>query len=86
MHNACMAVNISIRDVPEATRDALAARAARRGQSLQEYLRGQLVELAEKPTVAEVLARVEARKQAGLKSGVTNEQILESLDEARRGP
>jgi plasmid stability protein len=45
-----MAVSVTIRDVPDETRDELAARAARLGQSLQEYLRGQLVELAAKPT------------------------------------
>jgi hypothetical protein len=37
MHNACM-VAIQIRDVPEAVRDALAAQARARGQSLQAYL------------------------------------------------
>jgi len=41
-------VAITIRDVPAETRNELAARAARGGRSLQEYLRGQLVELAER--------------------------------------
>ena len=40
-----MAVSVTIRDVPDETRAELAARAARAGQSLQEYLRGQLIEL-----------------------------------------
>lgn len=37
MHNACV-VALQIRDVPEEVRDALAAQARVRGQSLQAYL------------------------------------------------
>jgi hypothetical protein len=37
MHNECM-VALQIRDVPEEVRDALAAEARARGQSLQAYL------------------------------------------------
>ena len=57
-------VAVTIRDVPEAVRDELASRAAREGQSLQEYLRTLLVNVAEKPTVGEVLARARARVAA----------------------
>ena len=42
LQNACMP-SISVRNVPEATRDALAAKAAQAGQSLQEYLLAQLM-------------------------------------------
>ena len=52
---------ITIRDVPQDTRDELAARAARSGRSLQEYLRAQLIELAAEPAVADVLARTRHR-------------------------
>lgn len=38
MYNACMTVALQIRDVPEDVRDALAAAAAQRGQSVQAYL------------------------------------------------
>jgi len=55
---------VTIRDVPDGVRDELAARAARDGQSLQEYLRTLLVNVAEKPTVGEVLARARARLEA----------------------
>ena len=55
---------MTIRDVPDGVRDELAARAARGGQSLQEYLRTLLVNVAEKPTVGEVLARARARVAA----------------------
>lgn len=54
-------VAVTIRDVPDAVRDELAARAAREGKSLQEYLRCLLVCAAERPTVGEVLARARVR-------------------------
>jgi hypothetical protein len=38
-----MTTSITIRDVPDETRDELAARAALSGRSLQEYLRARLV-------------------------------------------
>src|SRR5262249_15594022 len=53
-HNDAMPTAITIRDVPDETRDELAARAASSGRSLQEYLRSQLIELARRPD-AEVL-------------------------------
>ena len=63
-----MAVSVTIRDVPDAVRDELAARAARSGQSLQEYLRAMLVTSAGRPAVADVIAR--ARQRVGT-TGVT---------------
>ena len=58
-----MAISITIRDVPDKARDELAARAALSGRSLQEYLRAQLIELASRPDVETVLARIRERKQ-----------------------
>lgn len=55
-------VSITVRHVPEKARDELAARAARRGQSLQEHLLAALIEMAERPDVAEVLAQARTRK------------------------
>jgi antitoxin FitA len=67
---------ITIRDVPEATRAELAARAARSGRSMQEYLRNHMVRLAEAPEPEEVLARIRRRKSAtGV--GLTTEDILD---------
>lgn len=54
-------VAITVRDIPDHTRDELAARAARAGQSLQEYLRGLLVAAAARPTADDVIARARAR-------------------------
>jgi plasmid stability protein len=56
-----MSVSVTIRDVPDGTRDELAARAARAGQSLQEYLRAQLVELARRPSPDALWDRVQHR-------------------------
>ena len=44
-----MSVSITVRDVPEQTRNELAARAALAGRSLQEYLRAKLIEIAGQP-------------------------------------
>jgi plasmid stability protein len=57
-------VAVTIRDVPDDVRDELAARAARRGQSLQEYLAGHLRELAARPSAEDVLARARDRVAA----------------------
>lgn len=78
-----MAVSITIRNVPDEVRDVLAARAAGVGRSLQEHLRAELVEMARRPTVAEVVERARARK-AATGSGLTPEQILQYRDADRR--
>jgi plasmid stability protein len=59
-----MSVVITVRDVPDAVRDELAARAARAGKSLQEYLRGVLIDTAGRPAVDDVIARARARVAA----------------------
>ena len=56
-----MAPAITIRDVPSSTRDELAARAARSGRSLQEYVLVELVELAARPEPSDVIARARER-------------------------
>ena len=57
-----MSVQITIRDVPDAVRDELAARAALQGKSMQEYLRAELERLAARPPVEKVLERIRERK------------------------
>lgn len=78
-----MPVAITIRDVPDKVRDELAARAARAGKSLQEYLRGMLVETAARPPVADVIARARARVDA-TGSRVGAESILAARDADRQ--
>lgn len=74
---------ITIRDVPDDARDELAARAARSGRSLQEFLRIALVELARRPDPDDVLERVRSRK-AALGTTVGAEVILDHRDADRR--
>lgn len=78
-----MPASITVRDVPDDTRDELAARAARTGRSLQEYLRAQLVELARRPDAEALLARVRERKQR-TGSRLPAEAILDLRDTDRR--
>jgi plasmid stability protein len=78
-----MPVAITVRDVPDAVRDELAARAARAGKSLQEYLRAMLVEAAARPPVADVIARARARVGA-TGSRVDAASILAARDAERR--
>ncbi len=75
--------SITVRNVPDEVRDELAARAARAGRSLQEHLRAELIELASKPTVDELVATVRARKQA-TGSRLSAPRILAHRDEDRR--
>jgi plasmid stability protein len=78
-----MGIAITVRDVPDAVRDELAARAARSGQSLQEYVRGVLVRTASRPAVDDVIARARARVQTtGVR--VDAAAILAARDADRR--
>ena len=78
-----MAKSITIRNVPDPVRNELAARAASGGQSLQEYLLGQLVALIRKPTPDSLARRIAARKQANPVK-VSAKRIL-SMRDADRG-
>lgn len=78
-----MSVAITVRDVPDAVRDELAARAARAGKSMQEYLRMMLVEQTMQPTVDDVIARARARV-AATGSLVSADAILGVRDAERR--
>ena len=78
-----MPVSITVRNVPDETRNELAARAARSGRSMQEYLRAQLIEMAGRPDIQTWLAQVRERVE---KSGtrLSAEEILRYRDEGRR--
>lgn len=78
-----MGVQVTIRDVPEAVRDELAARAARAGQSMQEFLRLELARLAARPTVDAWLEQVRERKRARA-TRVKRSDILRARDADRR--
>lgn len=78
-----MSVAITVRDVPDQVRDELAARAARAGMSLQEYLRGMLVQSATRPAVDDLIARARSRVET-TGSRVHAESILAARDADRR--
>jgi hypothetical protein len=75
--------SITIRDVPEETRAELAARAARSGRSMQEYLRRHLVELADRPDQHEVWERIRSRVRR-TESRLSAEEILDAVHVDRR--
>lgn len=78
-----MGAAITIRDVPEQTRDEPAAGAARAGHFLQGYLQGMLIEAAARPAQDDVITRARARVAA---TGVTvsSETILAARHAERR--
>ena len=57
-----MSKMIQIRNLPENLHRALKVRAARLGMSLSDYLLSEMEMVAEKPTLAELLERLEDRK------------------------
>ena len=81
MHNAFM-TTITIRDVPEETRDLLAARAKRAGQSMQEYLRRRLMELGETEDQEDFLDRVHGTASSGRR--LSAQQIVDAVHGGRR--
>lgn len=83
MQNACMP-SITIRDVPDETRNELAARAASSGRSLQEYLLQQLIELARRPDPEVLVIRARARKLGVGATDLDVAEILRQRDADRR--
>lgn len=73
---------IQVRDVSPEAAELLKKRAAARGLSLSEYLRGELDRLAAAPSRDEVLRRIAARGAPRLTSPV---QELHAARDARSG-
>jgi plasmid stability protein len=65
MYCACIP-NVQIRNVPNEVHEALLRRAAQEGQSLQQFLAGQLALIAVTPTLDEMLDRLEHRPKGQL--------------------
>ena len=78
-----MAVQITVRNVPEPVRDELAARPALVQESMQEYLREELERLASRPSVDRWLERVRER-QGVTRTRLPAGEILRHLDSGRR--
>lgn len=71
--------NVLVRDVPEDVHAALQRRAEQRGQSLQQYLATELKRLAERPTLQDVLERIEQRRGGA----VGLQQAVDDITEER---
>ena len=67
-HADDMSKMVQIRNVPDALHRTLKARAAASGQTLSDYLLGEVERLAARPTRAEMLARLHSRKRVTLKT------------------
>lgn len=61
-----MSTMIQVRNVPDALHRRLKARAALAGMSLSDYLLREIREVAERPTVEELRARLESRSRIAL--------------------
>jgi len=71
---------IQIRNVPEHLQRRIKARAALAGQSLSDYLLGEIRRSLERPTRDELLARIAERKRTVLK-----ESAAEAVRAEREG-
>lgn len=78
-----MATSVTVRHLSDGTITELAARAAAQGQSLQEFLRSHLTELAARPDVRGWTAQVETRLAATGRP-IPSHRILAERDLDRR--
>lgn len=78
-----MTVQITVRNIPDEVRDELAARAARQGKSMQEYLRGELRRIAARPSLDEISERIRQRKSR-MDRRLDPEDVMAARDEDRR--
>jgi antitoxin FitA len=69
-----MSTMIQIRNVPDALHRRLKSRAALAGMSLSDYLLSEIREVAERPSLAELRARLEGR--AGITPSVAPAQAV----------
>jgi plasmid stability protein len=53
--------NLLVRDLPDDVHSALQQRAKREGRSLQQFVTRELTKLAQRPSLEDVLSRIEQR-------------------------
>ena len=75
-------MNVLVRDIPDDVHAELQRRAERRGQSLQQYLAGELRRLAQRPSIDDVLDRIERRRGGSV--GITQAAAELVEERARR--
>ena len=61
-----MSVMVQIRNVPDALHRRLKSRAALAGMSLSDYLLSEIRQVAERPTIDELRARLQSRAETPL--------------------
>jgi len=76
-----MSKMVQVRNVPDALHRKLKARAAMAGQSLSDYLLGELGRIAARPTREEMLARIHGRTRTRLRTAAAT-IIREERDSA----
>lgn len=69
---------VQIRNVPDDIHRTLRSRAADAGLSLSDYLLAEIVRVAERPRIADALARATSRS-----AGVASEAIVEAVRAGR---
>ncbi|EST27310.1 FitA-like ribbon-helix-helix domain-containing protein [Streptomyces roseochromogenus] len=72
---------LTIRDMPDDQLQTLKVRAAQAGQSLQAYVKDVLARETAKPTLAEMMQRLDREASAD----VSTRDVLEAIDETRAG-
>jgi plasmid stability protein len=76
----CMG-HIQIRNVPDDVHRTLKARAAKEGVSLSEYLRREVLDFAQRPTLAEVTERIRSRPM--IRSEIPAAELIREAREER---
>ena len=79
-----MPVTITIRSVSDDVREVLAGRAAKQGQSLQEYLLRTLTELAQRPVPEDFIEEVRERAAKRPRVALSTRQLLADRDADRK--
>ena len=69
--------NVLVRDISDEVHAALQRRAEQRGQSLQQYLASELKRLAQRPTLDEVLDRINRRRGGRVGFGQAADDIAQ---------
>jgi plasmid stability protein len=74
---------IQIRDIPDDAYETIRQRAIAAGQSIQSYMRDQVIALASRRTKADVLAAVEAALAEHPPVEITTERLVEHVRNGR---
>lgn len=75
---------IQVREIPEASYEVLRQRARQAGQSMQAYMRDELVAIAARPTKSEAIEMIEAILDRTSGNALTGRSVLDDLAAERR--